>query len=342
MSVPHSTITVDEPTPPLEFQPQPQVNVRGDFNYKEYYRWMVGQLTPRISSLAVALLGNPTSKRSTEWRWGKKGEVVVYIAGEKKGRFHDFESGASGDALELVKYKTGYRSKELSDWVKNFIGFQPRIISQKEKETWTPIIPVHLEALEGDVTKGLTEGFIRKGFNKSGQYCYRDYEGRTLGYVIRFEKEKEKMTLPLTYCVNDKGAKAWCWKGFPIPRLPYGAELLRGSNNTILIVEGEKKCEAARSLFPDMTVISWVAGTGSVHLTDWSVLKGREIILWPDNDEPGLKCMEKLKMILGKAEASSVRVVSLPSDTPQGWDLADEFPDGWDKAYLQKIVIEAI
>jgi len=341
MSLPHSTIPVDGPTRPLEFQPQPQNNARGDFNYKDYYRWMVDQLTPRISSLAVALLGNPTSKRSTEWRWGKKGEVVVYVAGERMGRFCDFEAGESGDALELVRYKTGLTGKDLSEWVKNFIGYQPKTSSQKEKETWTPIIPVPLEALEDDITKGLTESFIRKGFNKSGQYCYRDYEGRILGYVIRFEKDKDKMTLPLTYCVNDKGDKAWWWKGFPVSRLPYGAELIKGSTNTILIVEGEKKCEAARSLFPDMTVISWIAGTGSVHLTDWLALKGKDVVLWPDNDEPGLKCMAKLKTILGAAGASSVRVVSLPVDTPQGWDMADEFPDGWDKAYLQKMLSEA-
>lgn len=312
-----------------------------EFNYKDYYKWLNSQLVPRISSLSVALLGNPTTKRPTEWRWGKKGEVVVYVSGEKTGRFSDFESGVSGDALELVKYKTGYRGKALSEWINNFVGYQPRTLAKHEKTTWTPIIPVPEEAFTGDITKGLKESFNRKGMVETGQYCYRNYEGRILGYVIRFEKEKEKMTLPVTYCVNEKGDKSWWWKGFPVSRLPYGAELLKDSTNIILIVEGEKKCEAARSLFPYMTVISWVAGTGSVHLTDWSALKGREIILWPDNDDPGLKCMEKLKMILGKAEASSVRVVSLPVDTPQGWDLADEFPDGWDKVYLIKLINEA-
>lgn len=339
MSVPHSTNSVSGAIPAtIKNHRQPHVNVRGDFNYKEYYRWLNSQLVPRISSLSVALLGNPTTKRPTEWRWGKKGEVVVYVAGEKMGRFHDFESGVSGDVLELVKYKTGYRSKELSDWVKNFIGYQSKTSSQKEKETWTPIIPVPLEALEGDITKGLSEGFIRKGFNKSGQYCYRDYEGRVLGYVIRFEKDKDKMTLPLTYCINDRGSKGWWWKGFPVPRLPYGAELLKGSSNTILIVEGEKKCESARSLFPDMTVISWIAGTGSVHLTDWSALAGRDVVLWPDNDEPGLKCMAKLKNILEGFGANSVRIVPLPDDTPHGWDLADEYPDTWDHGTLISIL----
>ena len=176
-----------------------------DFNYKEYYAWMVAQLTPRISSLAVALLGNPTHKRSSEWRWGKKGEIVVYVAGEKIGRFSDFESGASGDALELVKYKTGYRGKDLSDWVKNFIGYQSQTFTKKE--SWKPIIPVPEEALKGDILEGLSESFNRKGFIETGRYCYRNLEGSILGYVIRFEKGKDKMTLPLTYCNNEMGSK---------------------------------------------------------------------------------------------------------------------------------------
>ena len=91
----------------IQGQPSAFKSGKTDFNYKEYYAWMVEQLTPRISSLAVALLGNPTHKRPSEWRWGKKGEVVIYVAGEKIGRFSDFESGASGDALELVKVRRG-------------------------------------------------------------------------------------------------------------------------------------------------------------------------------------------------------------------------------------------
>lgn len=107
MSAPHSNNPITQPTSAVRNPPQSANKDRGDFNYKEYYRWMNEQLTARTTSLAVALLGNPTYKRPTEWRWGKKSEVVVYIAGEKMGRFSDFESGVGGDALELVKVRRG-------------------------------------------------------------------------------------------------------------------------------------------------------------------------------------------------------------------------------------------
>lgn len=342
MSLPHSNNLENQEAPVLQGQPSPHNKAKGGFNYKDYYRWLNKQLTMRISSLAVALLGNPTSKKPREWRWGKKGEVVVYVAGEKIGRFSDFESGISGDALELVKYKTGYRSKELSDWVKNFIGYQPRTFLKEGKEAWTPIVPVPEESFKGDILQGLSESFNRKGMFEQGRYCYRDLEGNILGYVVRFEDEEDKMTLPLTYCVNEKGIKSWRWKSLPVSRFPYGAELLKNSCNTILVVEGEKTAEAARVIFPEMTILSWLAGTGSVHLTDWSVLGGREVILWPDNDEPGQKCMVRLKKILAEAKVASVRIIQVPPRTPLQWDLANNLPEGWDRTTLDRLINEAV
>jgi len=343
MSLPNSTIPVNEPTPPMEYQPQPYV--RGDFNYKEYYRWMSEQLTPRISSLAVALLGNPTSKRSMEWRWGKKGEIVVYISGEKMGRFCDFESGTSGDALELVKVKTGYRGKELSDWVKNFIEYQPKVYNAQKNETWVPIVPIPADVEASDILENKYLNYMLKDGNKEvARYAYRDEQGKLKGYVFRFERPNPddpggknlKITPPLAYCQNEKGFKAWRWQGFfSNEKTPYGLEkLTQNPARPVLIVEGEKKADAAQKIFPGYSVLSGIGGVGNAYKINWSCLKDREVTLWPDNDEPGLKCMENLKAVIERVGASSVRVVSLPPDTPQGWDLADSLPNGWDHQTL--------
>lgn len=90
----------------------------------------------------------------------------------------------------------------MSKWVKSFIGYQPRTSVKQEKEIWTPIVPVPLEVLESDITQGLSESFIHKGMFESRRYCYRDLEENVWGYVMRFEKEDDKMTLSLTYCIN--------------------------------------------------------------------------------------------------------------------------------------------
>ena len=318
-------------------QPSSFKRDKEDFTYRDYYRWMNDQLTMRISSLVIALLGNPTYKRPTEWRYGDKKHLVVHIAGHWQGRFHDFETGKSGDALKLVEIKTGCTGKALSEWVKAFIGYVPQH-PQKETHEWKPITPVPQGESIHNLDADLTRGLAKRDMEETARYCYRDLEGNILGYVVRFEGAEDKLTLPLTYCRNELGEESWRWKGFPMPRMPYGAEVLKNSVKPILIVEGEKTAEAAKKIFPGLTVLSWVGGAGSVHLTEWSVLMRREVILWPDNDKPGLKCMAKLKSILDAAGVDLVRVVQLPAGTPKGWDLADDLPEGWNMAYLHNLI----
>jgi hypothetical protein len=69
MSLSHTNTLVNQPISTLEEQSQSSHNDRETFNYKDYYCWMNEQLTQRISSLV--LLGNPTSRKEAEWRWGK-------------------------------------------------------------------------------------------------------------------------------------------------------------------------------------------------------------------------------------------------------------------------------
>lgn len=341
MSLPNPQNLTKQSTPGLQHPPQPLGKGSEGFTYKDYYKWMNEQLTMRMPSLAIALLGNPTCKGLTEWRYGKKKHLVVHIAGQWQGRFHDFETGESGDALNLVQTRTGYSGKALSDWVKAFIGYVPQR-PQQEKQEWKPITPVPQEVLNQAFEPELTRSLAQKEMQETARYCYRDLEGGVLGFVVRFEGAGSKLTLPLTYCQNDFGERSWRWKGFPTPRIPYGAEALKDSTNTILIVEGEKTAEAAKRIFPALTVLTWVGGTGSMHLTQWGCLKGRDVILWPDNDDPGLKCMDKLKAISEKIGAQSVKIVHLPSNTPQAWDLADTFPEGWDRTSLDCLLHEAV
>ncbi len=73
---------------------------------------------------------------------------------------------------------------------------------------------------------------------------------------------------------------------------------------------------------------------------NWSQLKWRDVIIWPDNDEPGFKAADIIKDKLNKANdhIGSVSVVnparlqfngSTHKDLlPEKWDLADRLPKG--------------
>jgi hypothetical protein len=106
------------------------------------------------------------------------------------------------------------------------------------------------------------------------------------------------------------------------PRPLYNLHLLaRRPDAPVIICEGEKASDAAAFLFPDYVCVTWPAGSGAVDATDFSPLKGRKVIIWPDNDSPGLKAAAQ---IAAKLPAARIMAVS---DLAAGADAADVQPD---------------
>ncbi len=57
--------------------------------------------------------------------------------------------------------------------------------------------------------------------------------------------------------------------------------------------------------------------------TDWSQLKGKHIVIWPDNDEPGKQYAENATTKLLSLGIASLSIVKIPEGKPKGWDAAD-------------------
>lgn len=55
----------------------------------------------QFDTLCLDLLGEPSSRKGAEWRWGGKGSLRARVSGTKAGSWRDFESGLGGDALDL-------------------------------------------------------------------------------------------------------------------------------------------------------------------------------------------------------------------------------------------------
>ncbi|CAO5674693.1 MAG: hypothetical protein NEHIOOID_01370 [Holosporales bacterium] len=121
---------------------------------------------------------------------------------------------------------------------------------------------------------------------------------------------------------------SWLFQGFGEGRPLYGLDVLKQKSSApVLIVEGEKTCNAARDIFKDHAVITWNGGCGSVHKSDWSVLKDRDVTIWPDHDKAGETAAHKIADILKDHAVQSVSIVDLPSTLPHKWDLADPLPN---------------
>ncbi len=165
--------------------------------------------------------------------------------------------------------------------------------------------------------------------NVSKLWAYRDAQGQILAYTARFDTPNGKVILPL--CFGQKGSSCprWYWKALPEPRPLYNLPALSAmpQESTILLVEGEKTADAAKSYFPYCVVLTWSGGANAISKTDFSPLWGRKVIIWPDNDAPGFTASLSIAALL-EYKASSVSIVQPPSNLPDKWDLADPLPAG--------------
>jgi hypothetical protein len=162
------------------------------------------------------------------------------------------------------------------------------------------------------------------------RYEYTTGEGATLGYICRWNARpgRRKEIRPLWRIDG-----LWQWKSAPARRPLYGlAELAAFPDRPVLLVEGEKAADGARDHVPGHVIMTWPGGTGAVEHVDFAPLKSRDVILWPDHDEPGRKAMRAIADRL--TFARSVRGVKLPAGLPEGWDLGDAVPADLDPVAL--------
>jgi hypothetical protein len=167
--------------------------------------------------------------------------------------------------------------------------------------------------------------------NASARWVYRDRDGNVLFHVARYDRaDGSKQLIPYTWGRLNGNDPEWRQKSFPSPRPLFGLDHLADRpSDPVLVVEGEKVAVAARKLVPGYVVVTWPTGAKSVKKADWTPLAGRDVVVWPDNDEPGLQAADDIVVAL-EGIASRVRIVNLPGDLPEGWDLADAAPNGLD------------
>ncbi len=158
---------------------------------------------------------------------------------------------------------------------------------------------------------------------------YRDADGLLLICVCRFiDANGKKEDRPLTYRKYSDGSCKWAWKSLDAPRPLYGLDRLASNpDKPVIVCEGEKATDGASDLFPDYVAITSPNGSGSPHKADWGILKGREVIIWPDHDAAGREYAKNVAMLIKKQELQSVSIISIPDAFPAKWDLADNMPD---------------
>lgn len=253
----------------------------------------------------------------------------------RTGAWKDFASDAGGsDPISLL---AAIRSVSMADAARELGGRLSTGIASlgvsappkpDDAPTWTPIVPIPESAP--------APSFRHHKFGAASMtWAYRDANGGLIGYIVRFDlPDGGKDVVPRCYCKDASGKREWRWLSFAKPRPLYGLDLLAASPQAgVLLVEGEKTADAARTLSPPGVVVTWPGGSKAIRYVDWSPLAGRKVLIWPDRDEAGFSAAQSIAKAL-TGVAASVRIIEPPSGIMDGWDLADAIADGWDRARL--------
>lgn len=175
-------------------------------------------------------------------------------------------------------------------------------------------------------------------------FSYRSSSGELIQAVLRFDHSSERKEIrQLRYCGKFEGKGSVFWMtAIEAPRPLYGLDLLaQRPNAPVLVVEGEKTADAAGTLFPDHVAVTWMNGASGVRRTEMMDMAGRDLVLWPDNDPPGRNAMRTFAAYAYAAGAASVKIVDVPPEFGEKWDLADPVPGGLSDSTSVQALLES-
>ena len=147
-------------------------------------------------------------------------------------------------------------------------------------------------------------------------------------YIYRFETDTGKEMRPVTY-----NSFKWQWKA-PEQRPLYNLDQIKSNpNNPILFSEGEKAADAAPIFFPNHISTTTSFGAKSPNKTDFSPVKNKDLLIWPDNDKAGKEYATKVAKLAIQAGAALVEILQIPNDKPAKFDAdncgKDDCPEQW-------------
>ena len=120
------------------------------------------------------------------------------------------------------------------------------------------------------------------------RWAYKNAEGETIGYVVRFEAGSgEKVIIPYFNRDGDKW-KAGYSKNLKEFRPLYNLDKITVApmEEEIFAVEGEKVADALTKL--GFLAVTSPGGASAASKADWFPMSGRRAIIWPDNDPAGI------------------------------------------------------
>ncbi len=233
---------------------------------------------------------------------GKSCEISL-----KTGKWKDHKTDeVGGDLISLLAAIRGVKQIDAAREIIRDLGLKsdapkpaPAAPKPKEEDEWAVVRPAPDDL---DYTWALT----MRGLGKASRtWEYRDDDGRLHLVVIRWDTDEGKEIKPLSCWKSRKsGEIQWKYKHLPKPRPIYGHDRLAARPAALIVLcEGEKAADACEARFTHVVAIATEGGVESAVHTDWSILEGRDVAIWPDADQKIIKTQaqaDKFKRPIGE------------------------------------------
>lgn len=290
---------------------------------------------------------------------GGRGSSLKYNTEVGFGK--DFATGEGfGDMINLYAYikglKQGEAAKQLAEQF--MLNITPETTGAPVTSVKTPPPPKPPPDLVKPPRPAEKHEFshFRHG-DPARVWAYHDAQGDELFYVLRYETAEGKTFAPLSWSESKQAFVNKAWPdNRPLMGLP---DLQARPDAPVLIVEGEKSRDAAMKIAGHIYVVmTWQGGSNAFAKTDWSVLSGRKVLIWPDRDfqvakterqanefgveigevipyqyQPGTKAAAGIAQIIYKY-AAEIKVINVETDhyDIEGFDAhdaVDKLAWGW-------------
>ena len=233
--------------------------------------------------------------------------LVVELEGSRRGLWMDFASGDGGDTIDLWAKSRGLSVQHdfphVTDEIRSWLGFATTV-NHDAKDAKRDHKTMPVDEL-GPYT---------------AKWDYVGLDGELIACVYRYDPPSGKEFRPWD-------VRARMWRA-PDPRPLYNLPALHTAR-TVILVEGEKCADALIGV----GLVATTAMNGAkapVDKTDWSALKNKDVLIWPDRDVPGWDYAESAARACVAVGCLSVSILVPPSDKPLKWDAADAVAEGFD------------
>ena len=280
---------------------------------------------------------------------GEKGQSLRINIDTKSPWFlkgKDFESGDGvGGITKILKEGRGWSIQEVAEYFSHHLSknitLPPENVVKLNK-------PENFQVTNTTATTGfqkpeqkIVKAQIGPNTPFEEEYDYTDENGQVLVTVRKYFERDE--TGEIVRDGKGKPKKQFRQfmsggQGIPDPRPLYNIPDIVSADKVIW-VEGEKCADALNELGYTATCTIGGAGMLSENTAskfDFTPLRNKDLILWPDNDEAGKKLAKIVEAQAKNAGAKSTVMLQIPSTKPEKWDAADAIEEDFNiKKFLK-------